>query len=822
MNSYLVLALLAAAVAVRAYRRRALAASALGRPLALAGTAFLIAQLAARIAGEASSPLLSSAAAMIAALFSLALWDALVTLALHEMRGRAWIVNAVAGALAVWTFQSGGNLILPVMLANLALARWRGPKATWTRDRWAVPEVRWAVPGAAALVVLEAVLWFSAPRGAFARPSLHFVQWTCLLAAIQAAQELPAMVRQSALSVRRVRKRLALLFALAAFVPLALTGALWALTTWLGVGAEDALIAARALRENAAILDRSLAAAHSSDPTLAGYSAHWRSNWPGGDLWLRVARPPSGARSGNSLQPRWLRLTGRDSVDVRALDNWQPSDTMHVAVLDGRSHLIATHLSTADSSFAVALVPVTPLLRGRIARTVGVRLILETDFPSIPGTMSAADSMDEDPDTAPLPARRPGFERETPREPPALPQARWIVAAPGRNAQSIEAATPRSGLFTGRATVPARVWSHDHWVTRFALLAAQNDARRIFLGLYRDVGENPFAIVPLATLLFVFSIFVFVLVFDFRMVRDLGRSVSGAVATLREGTAALERGDLSHRIEVRGHDDLWEVAGAFNRMAAGLERGRDLEAERRRIEGELALARRIQARLLPGAPPQITHLEIAGVSESAREVGGDYYDHFLLADGRVALAVADVSGKGMPAALLMSAVRAALITQPVERESPGDVLTRIHRFLHRSVEPGRFVTAFLAFLDPVSGRLEYCNAGHNPPIVCGADGSVTRLECGGLILGIVEDTTYETGELQVSAGSLLTLFTDGVTEAQNPASELWGEEPLIELLRHSGSVPLSDLAAQVLERVRAFEAGSPASDDVTLLLARRR
>ena len=138
------------------------------------------------------------------------------------------------------------------------------------------------------------------------------------------------------------------------------------------------------------------------------------------------------------------------------------------------------------------------------------------------------------------------------------------------------------------------------------------------------------------------------------------------------------------------------------------------------------------------------------------------------------------------------------------------------------VEPGRFVTAVLAFLDPASGRLEYCNAGHNPPMLIAGDGSLERLGCGGLVLGIAEDAEYETGECTLPRGGLVALFSDGIPEAQNAAGTLWDEPPRIALLRESASMPLATLTRRVLDGVRAFEAGLPASDDVTLLLVRRR
>jgi serine phosphatase RsbU (regulator of sigma subunit) len=820
VNPSLLFVLLAAAIAIRSYRSRG--AARLERALFVAGAAFVIAQLAVRLGSEAAQLAPATLLGTLAAIASLALWDALVTLALHDQHGRAWIGNAAFGALAAAAFAGSSGLFLPLMLGTLALTRWRSPRGFSARPRWDLPGVRVAAAGAAVVVVLEVVLWLTGRARPTHNAAFRFAAWTCAVAAVQAAQELPAMVRQAALSVRRIGRRLSLLFALAAFVPLALTAALWALTTWLGVGAEDALIAARALRQSATALEQSLAAAHRAEPGLSAYARHWDGAWPGGSLWLRPGPTPHAAGRAHDAQPVWRRLSGADSVDVEALETWQAGDSARVGVLAGRSFLIAKHVGAEDSSVAVALVPVAPLLRGPIASVVGVRLVLESDFPTLRQSRARADSSAEAGNAVML---EPGAADSTlaaHRDELPAGNTRWVIAPRTRGAQSVEAATPTSGLFNGRATVPARIWRQGAWADRFALLAAENDAHRIFLGLYRDVRENPFAVVPLAALLFVFSVFVFVLVFDFRMVRDLGRSVTGAVVTLREGTTALERGDLAHRIKVRGRDDLWEVAGAFNRMAAGLERGRELEAERRRVEGELALARRIQARLLPGAPPAVAGLEIAGFSESAREVGGDYYDHFLMADGRLALAVADVSGKGVPAALLMSAVRAALITQSVEAESPADVLTRIHRLVHRSVEPGRFVTAVLAFLDPDSGRLEYCNAGHNPPMLIAGDGSLERLERGGLVLGIAEDARYETGECTVPPEGLVALFSDGIPEAQSPAGELWDEGPLVALLRGSAGVPLVTLAERVLGGVRAFEAGRPASDDVTLLLVRRR
>jgi sigma-B regulation protein RsbU (phosphoserine phosphatase) len=375
--------------------------------------------------------------------------------------------------------------------------------------------------------------------------------------------------------------------------------------------------------------------------------------------------------------------------------------------------------------------------------------------------------------------------------------------------------TAGHGLLNGIA------WNGQGWERQDGLLSVDLSWGAVALGLFEGVRENPVNILSLALLGLLASLLAMVAGADFAMVRAPGRSITAAVGALRRGAEQLEAGDLSHRIPVEDQDDLWDVAGAFNRMAVGLERGRDPEIERQRIEDELALARRIQARLLPTAPPEVEGLELAGTSESAREVGGDYYDYLPLGDGRVALVIADVSGKGVGAALLMSGFRASLLSQDLAGTDVAEVVGRLNHFLHRSVEPGKFVTAFLGVLDGRSGQLVYCNAGHNAPLLVGTDGKVTRLETAGLILGILEHSPYEAGQAMLRPGERLVLFTDGVTEAANESDEQWGEERLLELLRSAPQDPCAGVMARIVEEVRRFEGARGASDDVTLIVARR-
>jgi serine phosphatase RsbU (regulator of sigma subunit) len=353
-----------------------------------------------------------------------------------------------------------------------------------------------------------------------------------------------------------------------------------------------------------------------------------------------------------------------------------------------------------------------------------------------------------------------------------------------------------------------------------ALLRATIEPRAVLSGLFRIRGDEigPLPLVLLGTLLVMLT---FVAIFAIRMVGRMGRSITSAVGSLRVGAERLEAGDLAYRIPIAGDDELWDVADAFNVAAAGLQRAQALEKERTRLESELALARQIHARLLPASAPDVAGVEVAGLSRSAREVGGDYYDHIALEGGRVLLVIADVSGKGVPAALLMSAFRASLMSQDLERLAVAELAERLNAFMVRSVESGRFVTAFVGFLDGRTGRLEYVNAGHNPPLVARTDGRHERLETGGLIFGILAGSRYECGEARLDPGDRLVLYTDGVTEGANVTGEQWGEERLVELLVADGHPSCRALVERIADTVRAFEGDAGPADDVTVLAVRR-
>jgi serine phosphatase RsbU (regulator of sigma subunit) len=298
----------------------------------------------------------------------------------------------------------------------------------------------------------------------------------------------------------------------------------------------------------------------------------------------------------------------------------------------------------------------------------------------------------------------------------------------------------------------------------------------------------------------------------------LAGSITRSIGRLSRGTQRLSDGDLSVRIEVESKDELGELAGSFNLMVADLNRMLVEIKEKERLEGELEAARSIQMKLLPQELPHIAGYDIAAASLSAKQVGGDYYDFLRLDSNWVSFLVGDVSGKGMPAALLMANLQASLHTLSELHRKPRELLSRLNRVLHANTAPEMFATFFFALLDADNGRLRYINAGHNNPIVCG-DGRVEQLSVGGLPLGILPDVEYEEGRVEIRRGELLALYSDGIVEAMNAQDQEFGEERLIRILQGHCEQSAQEILQTVVRDVESF-AGTP-QDDVTLVVIKR-
>lgn len=244
------------------------------------------------------------------------------------------------------------------------------------------------------------------------------------------------------------------------------------------------------------------------------------------------------------------------------------------------------------------------------------------------------------------------------------------------------------------------------------------------------------------------------------------------------------------------------------------------QASRRRdakLAREHDEARLIQRALLPSVMPEVRGCEVAALWIPASGIGGDCYDVLRFSDARLALSIADVVGKGLPAALLMSNLQAAVRAFATAGAEPHDVCTSVNRLLCRNIASGKFVTFCYAVIDTSAGMVTYANAGHFPPVLLHADGRVERLSPTGLVLGVAADWTYSTGSAEVGPGDRLVCFTDGITEANTPEGDEFGENRLIDTIRANRAESAEQLARAIADAVTDWTGGAP-QDDATLIV----
>jgi phosphoserine phosphatase RsbU/P len=270
-------------------------------------------------------------------------------------------------------------------------------------------------------------------------------------------------------------------------------------------------------------------------------------------------------------------------------------------------------------------------------------------------------------------------------------------------------------------------------------------------------------------------------------------------------------------------EDLDLLTVMANVAAIRIEHERLAQVERAEqlMAKELQQAAEIQRGLLPTTAPDVSGFDIAGQNQPCRTVGGDYYDFLTFPDGQVGMIVADVAGKGMPASLLMSSLQAQV---QVLFEDPGNLaakVTKLNRIVKRTCPGNRFITFFICVLDPATGEINYCNAGHNPPLLVRASGEVELLPAGGLILGILPVVTYDEGRCRLEPGDTVVLYSDGVTEAATPSGDDFGETRLAKVVRKSPALRAPDLVQAIFDEVTLFTEGAPPADDITVVVARR-
>jgi phosphoserine phosphatase RsbU/P len=325
----------------------------------------------------------------------------------------------------------------------------------------------------------------------------------------------------------------------------------------------------------------------------------------------------------------------------------------------------------------------------------------------------------------------------------------------------------------------------------------------------------------------------------------LTRKITYSVANLYRATQHINRGDFSHRIDVRSKDQLAALQVSFNSMTENLEKLIAEQKEKERLQSELEIAHEVQAQLFPRANVGTSTLQLHGICRPARIVSGDYYDFLSYGPEQVMVAVGDISGKGISAALLMatihSAVRAyeqeqlvsvgmaaaygtnsrvAAFEPRVAPPSPAQMLWLLNRHLFQSTQPEKYATLFLGFYDDEKHRLTYANAGHLPPIVLGADGNVRRLETGGTVVGLFPDCDYAEETVELYPGDIFIAFSDGITEPENEFGE-FGEDRLIETVGANRHQPLDRITEHVISAVQDWIGSTEQPDDITVVLARR-
>ncbi len=298
---------------------------------------------------------------------------------------------------------------------------------------------------------------------------------------------------------------------------------------------------------------------------------------------------------------------------------------------------------------------------------------------------------------------------------------------------------------------------------------------------------------------------------------------SEIVAPIRIGAEVIGAFNLeSDESDAYQPEDMELLKTFASQAAVAIERTR-LHAdvlEKRRLEGEVSIGRRIQRSFLPERDPQIPNFEVAGANDSSELVGGDYYDFVRIADGHLGIVVADVSGKGIPAALIMASFRASLIAEIRNNYSMRTIVAKVNKLLWESVEADRFVTAIYGVLDIQSRRFTYVNAGHNPGVIFRpVTGKIDHLDATGPLLGTLEAATYKERHVEIHPGDVLVLYTDGVTEAMNPEGELFGMERLEEVLREKAVEGAASVLRAIRETVQTFQEGRQ-TDDLTVVVVK--
>jgi len=312
----------------------------------------------------------------------------------------------------------------------------------------------------------------------------------------------------------------------------------------------------------------------------------------------------------------------------------------------------------------------------------------------------------------------------------------------------------------------------------------------------------------------------------------LARSITSSIHELFMGTERVRQGDFTHRINIHTQDQLGELATSFNQMTGSIENLLLTAAEKKRLEEELRIARQIQMSLLPRGPLDMPGLSVTALCVPAREVGGDYYDFFPLGDQRLGILIADVSGKGTSAALYMAELKGLVLSLSQIYQSPRQLLIEANRILSENLDSRSFITMTYAVIDVAMGEMTYSRAGHTPLIYLPGPSSPSKggaqvLIPNGMVLGLridgaaaKFDELLEEKRIQLDTGDVIVFYTDGITEAMNTSSDLFGESRLSQIVEEHGHLESEELRERILREIEAFVGSADQHDDMTMILVK--
>ena len=382
----------------------------------------------------------------------------------------------------------------------------------------------------------------------------------------------------------------------------------------------------------------------------------------------------------------------------------------------------------------------------------------------------------------------------------------------------------RKTLYFGMTDVDVVSFVDGRLENQKILLMTESSIFRVVQALFSE--QNPLSQLVMSVLLALFVMLLILEAFALFFGIRIAGGITSAVKALHQGTRQIAKGDFDIQIDIPNEDELGDLAVSFNEMAAAVKKGQEEAIERERLERELETAREIQEKLLPHEMPVVSGFEITGTSLPSQQVGGDYFDFLDIGDGQLGIAIADVSGKGIPAALLMANLQASLHAQVFQPGKVADVAYRINNLLYRSTDAHMFVTFFYGILDKKRSIFTSTNAGHNQPLLFRADGRIERLGEGGLILGFQPDVPYDQQTVAIRPGEVIVLYTDGITEAADPGSEmiaddLFGVERLVDIVQANLNNSAREIQSAILEAIAEHTHNAPQYDDITLVVIKR-